>query len=110
MLPCPSSCRPLACCHRNWVALLKGFQTCKTRTAATCTGLCTMMAGKGCTLTPAARRGFLGTLGPRFAACTKLAPAACAANPECKVREVLHLTQLVTAPCCRPVCACAHAM
>lgn len=69
----------------NWVALLKGFETCKTRTGAACSGLCTLVPGKGCTLTPAARKGFLGTLGPRFAACTKLAPAACAANPECKV-------------------------
>jgi hypothetical protein len=77
---------PPSCC-RNWVSLLKGFATCKTRSVAACSGLCTMMPGKGCTLAPAARKGFIGTLGPRFAACTKLAPAACKANPECAVRS-----------------------
>lgn len=67
-----------------WVSLLRGFESCKGKTGAACSGSCMIMPGKGCTLTPAARKNYLGSLGPKFASCTKLAPAACVANPECK--------------------------
>eukprot|EP00775_Hariotina_reticulata_P009806 gene9806-9964_t len=46
---------------------------------------CVNMPGKGCTLTPAARKTILGSLAPTFAQCTGLAPSACAANGNCKV-------------------------
>jgi hypothetical protein len=70
------------------VKLLQGFQSCVSKTAAACTGNCMVMPGKGCTLTLQARKATLGSLAPTFAQCNTLAPAACAANVNCKVRRL----------------------
>lgn len=69
----------------NWVSLLKGFEACKGKSGAACSGTCAVVAGKGCTLTPAARKAYLGPLAPAFAACPALEAGVCGGNPNCKL-------------------------